>query len=93
MRAVACPTHFHIEIKGKTNAATIVQLQCAIEAGLNRLIAKFPCLAENALLLILDNCEHLVDACAHVAETLLRACPDLHILATSREPLRIGSPA
>ena len=41
------------------------------------------------LLLVLDNCEHLIGACARVAETLLRACPQLRILATSREPLRI----
>jgi len=41
------------------------------------------------ILLILDNCEHLIDACATLAATLLRACPRLAILATSREPLRI----
>ena len=40
------------------------------------------------LLLILDNCEHLVDACAALAEHLLHACPDLRILASSREALR-----
>jgi len=39
-------------------------------------------------LLILDNCEHLVEGCADLADTLLRACPDLRILATSRESLR-----
>ena len=42
-------------------------------------------------LLILDNCEHLVDACASLAEQLLAACPELRILATSREPLQIAS--
>lgn len=42
------------------------------------------------LLIILDNCEHLVAACAELAETLLRACPALQILATSREALNIG---
>lgn len=41
------------------------------------------------LLLMLDNCEHLIDGCAHLAQTLLRACPSLRILATSREPLGI----
>ena len=40
-------------------------------------------------LLVLDNCEHLVEECAALADTLLRACPELKILATSREPLRI----
>jgi predicted ATPase/DNA-binding CsgD family transcriptional regulator len=42
------------------------------------------------LLLVLDNCEHLIDDCAVLADTLLRTCPRLRILATSREPLRIG---
>ncbi|WP_378270654.1 LuxR C-terminal-related transcriptional regulator [Amycolatopsis pigmentata] len=41
------------------------------------------------LLLVLDNCEHLVAACAALAEELLRACPGLSILATSRETLGI----
>jgi non-specific serine/threonine protein kinase len=41
------------------------------------------------LLLILDNCEHLIEACANLAEALLRWCPELHILATSREALAI----
>ena len=40
-------------------------------------------------LLILDNCEHLIDACAALADQLLAACPALRILATSREPLQI----
>jgi predicted ATPase len=39
-------------------------------------------------LLILDGCEHLLSATALMTETLLRACPDVAILATSREPLR-----
>ncbi len=42
------------------------------------------------LLLILDNCEHLIDACAQLAESLLRAAPGLKILATSREALGIA---
>jgi predicted ATPase/DNA-binding SARP family transcriptional activator len=39
------------------------------------------------LLLVLDNCEHLLHACAHLAAELLGACPQLQILATSREAL------
>lgn len=42
------------------------------------------------LLLLLDNCEHLIDGCARFSDTLLRACPDLRILATSREALGIA---
>ena len=41
------------------------------------------------LLLVLDNCEHLLDACAELAGALLRAAPGLRVLATSREPLGI----
>lgn len=41
-------------------------------------------------LLIFDNCEHLIQACAQLAEELLNTCPDLHILATSREGLGIN---
>jgi predicted ATPase/DNA-binding CsgD family transcriptional regulator len=47
-------------------------------------------LAGRDLLLVLDNCEHLVDACARLVETLLHGCPALRLLATSREPLRIA---
>jgi non-specific serine/threonine protein kinase len=45
------------------------------------------------LLLVLDNCEHLLDACAALADALLRACPGLRVLATSRAPLRFGGEA
>ncbi|WP_067832548.1 LuxR C-terminal-related transcriptional regulator [Actinomadura kijaniata] len=40
-------------------------------------------------LLVLDNCEHLVPDCAALVEALLRDCPGLAVLATSREPLRV----
>ncbi len=40
-------------------------------------------------LLLLDNCEHLVEPVAHLVEALLRHCPRLTVLATSREPLRV----
>ncbi|HEX8959666.1 MAG TPA: BTAD domain-containing putative transcriptional regulator [Solirubrobacterales bacterium] len=40
-------------------------------------------------LLLLDNCEHLVEPVAHLVEALLRRCPRLTMLATSREPLRV----
>ena len=46
-----------------------------------------------AVLLILDNCEHLLDASAQLADALLRNCPNVKILATSREPLRITGEA
>jgi predicted ATPase/DNA-binding CsgD family transcriptional regulator len=46
-------------------------------------------LKEFQTLLIFDNCEHLIDACAQLAESLLRACPNVKILATSREPMNL----
>ncbi|MFJ9565095.1 ATP-binding protein [Streptomyces fuscichromogenes] len=44
-------------------------------------------LARRRVLLVLDNCEHLVDVCARLVHTLLSAVADLRVLATSREPL------
>ena len=41
------------------------------------------------LLVMLDNCEHVIDACAKLADALLRNCPNIALLATSREPLDI----
>ncbi len=46
-------------------------------------------LRAKALLLVLDNCEHVVDSCAQLSETLLQLCPGLRILATSREGLNV----
>jgi predicted ATPase/DNA-binding SARP family transcriptional activator len=46
-------------------------------------------LAGRRLQLVLDNCEHLVDAAAELAEAILGACPGVRILATSREALRV----
>jgi len=43
-----------------------------------------------SLLVLLDNCEHVIGACAELADALLRNCPNLALLATSREPLGIG---
>jgi predicted ATPase/DNA-binding CsgD family transcriptional regulator len=47
-------------------------------------------LAGKRLLLLLDNCEHLLDGCAVLASTLIAACPDLHVLATSRQALGVA---
>jgi len=44
-------------------------------------------------LVLLDNCEHLLDACAQLAEDMLRTCPGLVILATSREPVGVAGEA
>jgi predicted ATPase/DNA-binding CsgD family transcriptional regulator len=47
-------------------------------------------LAGKRLLLVLDNCEHLLDGCATLASALIRSCPDLHVLATSRQALGVA---
>lgn len=47
-------------------------------------------LKDRQLFVLLDNCEHLIDACAVVVNALLSVCPDLRVLATSREPLGIS---
>jgi predicted ATPase/DNA-binding winged helix-turn-helix (wHTH) protein len=60
-----------------------------IESGFNRRPADqlAGILGRKRLLLMLDNCEHVIESVARVAETLLRGAPGLHILATSQEPL------
>ncbi|KJZ59521.1 ATP-binding protein [Pseudomonas fluorescens] len=45
-------------------------------------------LRDRQMLLVIDNCEHLIDAIALLSESILRAAPEVHILATSRESLR-----
>jgi len=57
------------------------------------LIALSDYLRDKKLLLVLDNCEHLIEACAQLAEAILRACPGLRLLATSRETLGIEGEA
>jgi predicted ATPase len=45
-------------------------------------------LQNKSMLIVFDNCEHALDAVAHLAESLLRGAPNIHLLATSRQPLR-----
>ncbi len=60
------------------------------QLGASPLDALARSLASRRLLLVLDNCEHLVDAAAALADAVLDAAPSLTILATSREPLRVS---
>ncbi len=48
-------------------------------------------IGDSQTLLLLDNCEHLVDACAELVESVLTSCPETTVLATSQEELRIAS--
>lgn len=47
-------------------------------------------LRDKQLLLLLDNCEHLVESCANFVTVLLSACPEVRVLTTSREPLNVS---
>jgi predicted ATPase/DNA-binding SARP family transcriptional activator len=62
------------------------RLELSVMAGSSAKDGLLAFLEHKRLLLILDNCEHLVDACARLSDTLLERCPALTILATSREP-------
>jgi predicted ATPase/class 3 adenylate cyclase len=59
------------------------------ERGRDLLDTVINALRYRQLLIILDNCEHLIAACARVAATLLRRCPNVRLLASSREALNI----
>lgn len=59
--------------------------------ALSQTIANF--VGDKEMLLVLDNCEHLIVPCADLAAELLAQCPNLQILATSREPLNIAGEA
>jgi predicted ATPase len=50
-------------------------------------------LARQQVLLVLDNCEHVIGAAAALCAGLLAACDDVRVLATSREPLRVAGEA
>jgi len=59
------------------------------EAGIPLLDTLTAALRQSRLLLLLDNCEHLLVACAHLTAVLLQTCAHLRVLATSREPLDV----
>jgi predicted ATPase/class 3 adenylate cyclase len=65
-------------------------LGMARQPGRPVLEALLDALAPQAMLIVLDNCEHLIGACAKAADAILRRCPKVHLVATSREPLGIG---
>ena len=71
-----------------TAAAGAVGLQWAGDEILPEFVAR--AIGRKKTLLVLDNCEHVVDAVAEFAETILQMCPFTSILATSREILRVG---
>jgi predicted ATPase/class 3 adenylate cyclase len=65
-------------------------LGIATRPGLPALEVLLDALAPQDMLIVLDNCEHLIGGCAKTAEAIVRRCPRVQLLATSRERLRIG---
>ncbi len=76
---------------GPPSAMGLVTAALGIRAEVNRELADTltEALRPRTMLLILDTCEHLVQACAELVQRLLAACPGLHVIATSREPLGV----
>ncbi len=70
------------------SVATALGLQ--LQSGRTIQLALTEYLRERNCLLLFDNCEHLIDTCARLADALVRACPNLKILATSREGFGIA---
>jgi predicted ATPase/DNA-binding XRE family transcriptional regulator len=71
-------------------AAVAGSLGIPLQLGRAALDVLADALAPQEIMIVLDNCEHLVSSCAKVADTLLRHCPKLRLIATSREPLSIA---
>ena len=69
-----------------STVAGVLGLNVAEEISLESVA---PAIGGRRLLLVLDNCGHVVDAAAKLAETIVRMCPHAYVLATSREVLRI----
>ena len=65
-------------------------LRIASQPGRSASEALLEVLAPQDVVIVLDNCEHLITACAKVAAAILARCPKAQLLATSREPLGIG---
>ena len=74
-------------------AAVASALELTEEPGRTLVATLIAQIGAEQLLLVLDNCEQVIDACARLADRLLRGCPEMRIIATSREPLAIGGEA
>ena len=71
-------------------AAISQALRLAVNPGRPALEALLDALAPQDVLIVVDNCEHLIGGSAKTADAIVRRCPRVHLLATSREPLGIG---
>jgi predicted ATPase/class 3 adenylate cyclase len=76
--------------EGAVPAAISQAMGLAAQPDRPALEALLDALAPQDVLIVLDNCEHLIGGCAKTAEAIMRSCPRVHLLATSQEPLGIG---
>ncbi len=79
-------------LSGEDDVASAIceALRIAWQPGQPAVETLIDALAPQDVLIVLDNCEHLISACAKTADAILRRCPRVHLVATSREPLGIG---
>jgi predicted ATPase/DNA-binding XRE family transcriptional regulator len=76
--------------KDDVGAAVAGSLGIPLQLGRAALDVLADALAPQEIIIVLDNCEHVLSNCANVADRLLRHCPKLRLIATSREPLSIA---
>jgi predicted ATPase/class 3 adenylate cyclase len=84
-----------VELAAVTDPEAVASAICQAlgilsQPGRPALEALLDALAVQDVLVVLDNCEHLIGGCAKTAEAIMTRCPRVHLLATSREPLGIG---
>jgi predicted ATPase/class 3 adenylate cyclase len=87
-----------VELAAVTDEDAVAPAVCqalgiATQPGRPALETLLDALAPQDVLIVLDNCEHLIGGCAKAADAILRRCPRVHLVATSREPLDIGGEA
>ncbi|BCY06428.1 SARP family transcriptional regulator [Actinoplanes sp. L3-i22] len=92
-RAELAPVRDPTELPQAILTALDLRDQVLLGTGRETLDRLRDAVAGREMLLILDNCEHLIEAAAQVADVLLRAAPGLRLLATSREPLGLPGEA
>lgn len=85
---------WHIELAALIDPALVAStvasaLNIREQTGKSLLQMLIENLKSSRLLLVLDNCEHLLESCAHLTSTLLRSCPQMKVLATSIETLGV----
>ena len=78
-----------VEDPARVPAAVVDALRLPGDAAVDAVERLVAAVGAGRILLVVDNCEHVVDACAALIERLLTGCPALHVLATSREPLAV----